>query len=106
MDDNFFAIGGHSLLATQLASRVRDRFSVELSLRSLFESPTAAEMARNVEIAMRAAPTSRAMPIVAATREAEIPLSFAQQRLWFLHQLQGQTAAYTIASALRIRGAL
>ena len=100
--DDFFALGGHSLLATQVVSRVRRVFGVELPLRSLFEQPTVRGLAR-VMAQGRSAP---AAPPIVATGEGEAPLSFAQQRLWFLEQLQPGTAAYNIPQAWRLSGAL
>jgi amino acid adenylation domain-containing protein len=103
---NFFELGGHSLLATQLVSRVRGAFHVELPLRSLFESPTIVEQSRLVGQLMRDGEGLEAAPIVAAQREQPLPLSFAQQRLWFLDQLEPGSALYNIPLALRLRGAL
>ena len=107
--DNFFELGGHSLLATQLVSRVRDAFSVELSLRALFENPTVEGLAREIE-RIRGLGREQAITPVArdadGTRPQALPLSFAQQRLWFLDQLEPQGSFYNIPSALRLRGPL
>ncbi len=105
--DDFFAVGGHSLLATQVASRVRDAFGVELPLRVLFESPTLAGLAAQVEEAQRAGAGVQAPPIVPVPRDApgvELPLSFAQQRLWFLHQLDPESPVYNQPATFRLRG--
>ncbi|WP_437796533.1 amino acid adenylation domain-containing protein [Sorangium sp. So ce693] len=105
----FFELGGHSLLATQVVSRVRKALGVELPLRSLFDHPTVAELARDVDRRRDpagGAPAAGAPPIVAAPRQGPLPLSFAQQRLWFLEQLQGQRGLLTIPFALRLTGAL
>ncbi len=104
--DNFFELGGHSLLATQLVSRVRDVFQVELPLRALFESPTVARFSESVEAARRAAQGLTLPPIRPALRDGELPLSFAQQRLWFLDQLEPNSALYNIPSAVRLIGTL
>ncbi len=104
--DDFFDLGGHSLLATQLMSRVRDAFHVELPLRRLFEHPNAADLARSIEAALRDGRESDGAPIGARTREGHLPLSFAQQRLWFIEQLQPGTSAYHIPVALDISGRL
>ena len=88
--DNFFEIGGHSLLATQVISRVRKAFGVEIGVRSIFEEPTVEGLANRIEEAMRAGEKDEAPPLVRAPREGQrgrLPLSFAQQRLWFLDQL-------------------
>nr|QEO73764.1 AMP-dependent synthetase and ligase [uncultured bacterium] len=104
--DNFFELGGHSLLATQLVSQVRETFQVELPLRSIFERPTVAELAALTEESARAAQGLQFPPITAAARGESGPLSFAQQRLWFLHQLESGSAFYNIPAAVRLTGAL
>ncbi len=106
LTDNFFEQGGHSLLATRVISRIRKLFQVEIPLRSLFERPTVAELSREVDEALRASTGIRVPAIKAAGRQRELPLSFAQQRLWFLSQLEGETAAYNIPLMLRLRGKL
>src|SRR6185503_1923441 len=102
----FFALGGHSLLATQLMSRVRDSFSVEVALRKLFESPTVAELAQQVEAALRAGTGLEAPPIVPVSRDTNLPLSFAQQRLWFIDRLEPDNPIYNIPVALSLTGRL
>ncbi|HEY2738882.1 MAG TPA: AMP-binding protein, partial [Thermoanaerobaculia bacterium] len=103
---DFFALGGHSLLATQLVSRVRAAFGVELSLRAVFEHPTVAALAREVETASRLGGVGgSAPPLVRVDRTADLPLSFAQQRLWFIDQLEGGSL-YNIPIALRMSGEL
>src|SRR6185312_12159457 len=86
--DNFFNVGGHSLLAMRLMSRIRELFNVEVPLRSLFERPTLAELARTIEETMRQGSRMESLPLMPAPPEVELPLSYAQQRLWFLDQLQ------------------
>jgi amino acid adenylation domain-containing protein/thioester reductase-like protein len=103
LHDSFFDLGGHSLLATQITSRVRGVLGVELPVKALFEAPTVAALAARIE-GLRTAPA--APPIERVSRQRPLPLSFAQQRLWFLHQLETGTAAYNLAGALRLRGRL
>ncbi|HEX2271889.1 MAG TPA: amino acid adenylation domain-containing protein, partial [Pyrinomonadaceae bacterium] len=104
--DNFFELGGHSLLATQVISRVRETFRLELPLRSLFEAPQLSDFASTVEQAMREELRVEAPPLVPAGRERVLPLSFAQQRLWFLDQLEPFSSAYNIPAAVRLSGTL
>ncbi len=105
--DDFFALGGHSLLATRLISRVREASGVELPLRAVFEAPTVAELAGRVEAMLRADARPPAPPIARVPRDdAPLPLSFAQQRLWFLDRMEPGSAAYNMPAVLRLRGAL
>ncbi|MEK6283902.1 MAG: amino acid adenylation domain-containing protein, partial [Acidobacteriota bacterium] len=104
--DNFFELGGHSLLAVRLLSRVRESFEVEVTLHSLFETPTVAGLAEEIERRLRAGQASLAMRIVPAQREGKLALSFSQQRLWFLNQLQPGSAVYNLPIALRLNGLL
>jgi amino acid adenylation domain-containing protein len=104
--DDFFHLGGHSLLATQLAARVRAVFGVELPLSELFEAPTLAGMAERIEVARSAGWTAMPPLIRRPHPGAVAPLSFAQQRLWFLHQLEPDSPAYHVSGALRLAGPL
>ncbi|MEP0752182.1 amino acid adenylation domain-containing protein [Trichocoleus sp. Lan] len=106
MRDRFFDLGGHSLLATQVISRLREAFQVEIPLRSLFESPTVVGLAERIETACRAQENLQVPPLVPVAREGKLPLSFAQQRLWFLDQLNPGDSAYNISAAVRLVGAL
>jgi amino acid adenylation domain-containing protein len=103
---NFFELGGHSLMATQVVSRVREAFQVELPLRRLFEEPTVAGLARAVEAARLAGRAHELPPLNREPHAGALPLSFAQQRLWFWEQLQPGTPTYVLTTALRLRGAL
>ncbi len=104
-EDDFFQIGGHSLLATQVISRVRRTLNIELPLRTLFEKPTVASLASEVERVRRG--SARPIPrIVPVSREQALPLSFAQQRLWVLDQLEPNNPLYNIPRALRMKGKL
>jgi amino acid adenylation domain-containing protein len=104
--DNFFLLGGHSLLATQVISRIQKTFEVELPLRCLFESPTVAGLAEGIQAAMNAELGRQAPPIDRISRNGNLPLSFAQERLWLLEQLQPGSLAYHTPAAIRLDGSL
>ncbi|HYO83077.1 MAG TPA: amino acid adenylation domain-containing protein, partial [Bryobacteraceae bacterium] len=104
--DNFFDLGGHSLLATQVISRVRDAFGQEVALRSLFEQPTVAGLASALEVGQGLRAELQAPPLVRVERAERLPLSFAQQRLWFLDQMEPGSSFYNIPAAVRLRGVL
>ncbi|HYX25811.1 MAG TPA: amino acid adenylation domain-containing protein, partial [Thermoanaerobaculia bacterium] len=104
LHDSFFDLGGHSLLATQVVSRVREACAVDLPLRRLFEAPTLEELARAVAAA-RESGGEAPEPILPVARTAGLPLSFAQERLWFLDRLEGGAGAvYNVPLAVRLRG--
>jgi amino acid adenylation domain-containing protein len=107
-EDNFFELGGHSLLATQALARARRVLGVEIPLRQLFEQPTVKGLARYAEDKAQSVEGSKlSPPIVSRRRDEHLPpLSFAQQRLWFIDQLFPQSAAYNLPTALRLEGAL
>jgi amino acid adenylation domain-containing protein len=106
MDDDFFASGGHSLLVMQLIGRVREAFGVDLTLRSIFERPTLADLAAAVEDARRGREGAAAPDLVRVPRGTGLPLSFAQQRLWFLDRLVPESAFYNIPLALEVSAPL
>jgi amino acid adenylation domain-containing protein len=105
--DDFFELGGHSLLATRVVSRAREAFGVELPVRALFEAPTVAGLAKRVDALLREGAGSQAPPLLPVPRDGSpLPLSFAQQRLWFIDRLEPGSSAYNMPTALRLRGAL
>jgi amino acid adenylation domain-containing protein len=104
-EDNFFDLGGHSLLATQVLSRVNAALQTEVPLRRLFEEPTVAQLSAAVEEALREG-VARPPRIERVPRTEALPLSFAQQRLWFLDQLESGSAFYNVPAAVRLNGAL
>ncbi len=106
LEESFFELGGHSLLATQVVSRLREAFGVELPLRELFAAPTVGELAGTVEALRAAGPVLPAPPLVRVARDEPLPLSFAQERLWFLDQLEPGGSSYGVPAAVRVSGAL
>ncbi|CAJ5666418.1 syringomycin synthetase [Burkholderia pseudomallei] len=100
--DNFFELGGHSLLAVQLVSRLRQALSVEVALGTVFDAPVLSALAERLE----AENTAVLPPIPLAPRDGRIALSLAQQRLWFLTQLEGVSEAYHMSGAVRLDGPL
>ncbi|MFP2928166.1 amino acid adenylation domain-containing protein [Pyxidicoccus sp. 3LG] len=104
--DDFFLLGGHSLLATQLLSRIRSALGVELPLQAVFEARTLAEQAARVDALAGTEPAFQAPPLRPMPRQEHMPLSFSQQRMWFLDQLEPGGATYNIPISLRIEGPL
>jgi amino acid adenylation domain-containing protein len=100
-DDNFFEMGGHSLLATRLVSRIRTMLGKELPLRAIFEFPSVEALA-----AQLSQPFAPRLPLVPQDRPERLPLSYAQQRLWFIDQMGKSSVQYHIPAVLRLRGAL
>jgi amino acid adenylation domain-containing protein len=104
--ETFFDLGGNSLLATQLMSRIRAGLHVEVSLRSLFTAPTIAGLAKIVEEQNSVGLGTPILPLVPVSHDRELPLSFAQQRLWFLNELQPGNHYYHVPVAIRLSGPL
>ena len=105
--DGFFELGGHSLLATRAISRIREVFGVEVPLRALFEAPVLADLAAAVDAMRGAGETVQAAPpVVPVSRDGALPLSFAQERLWFLDQMEPGSTAYNVPAVLRLIGDL
>ena len=103
INDNFFELGGHSLLATKVISKIRQSLSVEFPLRSLFEYPTIGELAERLA---QIDEILEIPPLKSVSKEGDIPLSFAQKRLWFLSQLEPESPAYNIPETLHLQGQL
>ncbi|HVS00999.1 MAG TPA: amino acid adenylation domain-containing protein, partial [Thermoanaerobaculia bacterium] len=108
IDDDFFALGGHSLIATRVAARVREAFGVELPVRRIFEAPTVRGFAAALEREElpKALQASALAPLPPAERSGLLPLSFAQERLWFLQQLEPGSATYNMPTAVELTGGL
>ncbi len=101
VDDSFFDLGGDSLSAMRLIAGINAALDADVAVRTVFDAPTVAQLAPRI-----GENAGRLEPLVAAGRPAVVPLSFAQQRLWFLDQLQGPSPVYNLAAALRLRGRL
>ncbi|MFD8572356.1 amino acid adenylation domain-containing protein [Streptomyces sp. NPDC059639] len=101
-DADFFALGGHSLLATRIVNRIRNAFGVEIPVRALFEHPTPAGLAPHLDGAARGRPTLHPR----TGRSADIPLSYAQHRLWFLNRMRPGDPSYNLPMAVALRGRL
>ena len=104
--DNFFDLGGHSLLATQVVSRIRDALQVELPLMALFDAPTVSGLAAIVKEALRDGEAVRASALAPVSRDNELPLSYAQQRMWVLDQVEPGNCSYNVRRVIQITGSL
>ncbi|MCK4725463.1 MAG: AMP-binding protein, partial [Anaerolineales bacterium] len=106
LDDNFFELGGQSLLAIVVVSQLRERLRVDLPLRSIFDNPTINELAEYIEPLLGVSQIRPDLQPVSVARDGPLPLSYAQERMWFLHQLDSDNSAYNIPGALRLKGQL
>ena len=104
--DNFFDLGGHSLMATQLVSRIRNAFQIEIPIRQIFEAANLAELAQIIDQRLQQEQGVALPPFSRISRDEPLPLSFAQQRLWFIEQLEPGTPMYNIPSTFRVKGDL
>ena len=104
--DNFFELGGHSLLAMRLMSRINEGFKVNLSLRVLFELPSIAELAEEIEAVLITGGEEKSPAIELVSRDAPLPLSFSQENLWLFEQLSPGTSTYTTCRSGRVQGRL
>lgn len=105
-DDNFFELGGHSLVGTQLIARIRESFRTEIAVRTLFEMPVLRDFAREVQESLSNPAGAQWPPIVPVPRTGAMPLSFSQQRLWFIEQMRLGEGVYNCSASLRISGPL
>jgi non-ribosomal peptide synthetase component F/thioesterase domain-containing protein len=105
-DENFFSLGGHSLSATQVMTRVLEEFKVSLPLGTLFREKTVRALARCIDNEKQSFRRTPVYLSAAVPPGKQIPLSFSQERMWFIHQLEPESAAYNIHVALRLRGPL
>src|SRR5581483_797528 len=106
VNDNFFDLGGHSLLATRVISRIRQVFQIDLPLRSLFEAPTVAGIVEHIDAIRRRGVKIAMPPMRRVSRDTAIPASFAQQRLWFLDQLEPGNPLFDLPHSVRLDGPL
>jgi amino acid adenylation domain-containing protein len=106
VNEDFFSLGGHSLLVARIVARVNETLHVELPMRTLFEASTIAALATEVEKLRQTVTGPGSNPLVRIPRNGPLPLSFAQERLWFFDQLEPDSGAYNIPRALRLRGQL
>ncbi|MDQ0702716.1 amino acid adenylation domain-containing protein/non-ribosomal peptide synthase protein (TIGR01720 family) [Pseudomonas sp. W3I7] len=104
--DDFFALGGHSLLATQIISRTRQACDVELPLRTLFEASELGAFAEQVGLIQASGQRNQQTAIARVDRSAPVPLSYSQQRMWFLWQMEPDSPAYNVGGMARLRGVL
>src|SRR5262249_5068992 len=104
--DSFFELGGHSLAATRVVSRIYADYQVEVPLTQFFQAPTVAALADYLERIPPSHLAGRHAPLRPVPRETPLPLSFSQQRLWFLHQLEPGSPVYNEPKALRLKGGL
>lgn len=105
-DDHFLDLGGHSLMATLVTSRLCEIFDVELLARQVFEHPTVASLAGCVENELQKEPDADSVPLVPVSRDRDLPLSFSQQRLWFLDRFESGSAFYNLVTAVRMSGVI
>ncbi len=104
--EDFFALGGHSLLASQVIARVRAAFKREIPLRTIFEAPTVAKFAAQIEPQLNQASSTTTSALRHKANIEHLPLSFSQRRLWFLDQLEPNSATYNLSKIVRLQGAL
>ncbi|HEU0298103.1 MAG TPA: amino acid adenylation domain-containing protein, partial [Longimicrobium sp.] len=105
VEDDFFLLGGHSLLATQVVSRIRQAFGAELPLRAVFEAPTVRRLAARVD-ALHGSAGPPLPPVLPVERAGALPVSFAQERMWFLERLEPAAGVYNMPVRIRLRGPL
>jgi amino acid adenylation domain-containing protein len=104
--DNFFELGGHSLLVTRIISRIHESMDTDLPLRSLFENPMVVDLATYIDLKKGKTNVLRLPQVVPISRDKSLPLSFSQERLWFLQQLEPESTAYSMPTSIHMRGRL
>ena len=106
VNDNFFHLGGHSLIATQILSRIRDIFEIEVSFKKLLENPTIGDLSQTITEQQQDKKTTSFKTIKPIARDGYLPVSFAQERVYFIEQLAPSITAYQFQDSLRIKGFL
>ncbi len=106
VQDNFFELGGHSLSAVRVFASIRDTLGVELPISTMFSAPTVSSLAENVSAKLKQDGHAACVAIRPISRNGDLPVSYAQERLWFLDQLEPGSAAYNVSTALRLEGEL
>ncbi len=106
LNDNFFDLGGHSISATQAVSRIREAFNVEVSLKEFFESENLKALTKLILSKKTDEDHEKSIPLKPVKRDGDLPLSFSQQRLWFLSQFAPEGSSYNIPAVLELSGEL
>jgi amino acid adenylation domain-containing protein len=106
LSDDFFELGGHSLLAAMAVTRVRETFNIRLEARRMFESPTVAGLAAYIQAELKAQQMPARPPIPVTDHDNDLPLSFAQERMWYIDHLWADITTYNLLYGMRVKGPL